>query len=279
VQAPDGDAGVSGDAGKARAVACGERCWRFESNEDAFSWVLARSPRVLAIGEAHAQKGTEAIASATKRFTDTMLPLLEERATDLLVEAWAGDPRCQKEVKAVAKAQKPVTQAQAQSNPNEYVALGTRAKALGVVPHLLRPSCEDYARLSAAGPDDVVRESLGLIKRLTQRDVTLLLDRNLRAASPKMVVTYGGAMHNDLAPSEALRAYTFGPELSELTSNAYIELDLIVPEYVASTDVWQKLPFYPAFRADAGPRPKPTVYVTGERSFSLVFAETAPANP
>ena len=81
-----------------------------------------------------------------------MVPLLENRASDLLVEAWAGDPRCQKEVKQVASAQAPVKQAQAESNPNEYVALGTRAKALGITPWLLRPTCDDYAKHGTIEP-------------------------------------------------------------------------------------------------------------------------------
>jgi hypothetical protein len=249
---------------------------RFASNEDAFRWVLAHEPAILGIGEAHAQKGTESIASATKRFTDTMVPLLENRASDLLVEAWAGDPRCQKHVAQVASAQKPVQQAQAQSNPNEYVALGTRAKALGVQPHLLRPTCDDYANLADAGAD-VVRESLGLIKRLTQSDATKLFERNHTAKNGKLVVTYGGAMHNDLAPAKGLEAYSFGPELQTTTAGRYVELDLIVPEYVKKTDVWEKLPWFAAFQADTGPKDKPIVYRLAERSFVLIFAKSVPA--
>jgi hypothetical protein len=240
--------------------------------------VLAHEPAILAIGEAHAQKGTEAIASATKRFTDSMVSLLENRASDLLVEAWAGDPKCQKEVKQVASAQKPVQQAQAQQNPNEYVALGTRAKALGVQPHLLRPSCDDYASLADAGPD-VVTQSLGLIKRLTASDATALFRRNETAKSGKLVVTYGGAMHNDLAPAENLKQYSFGPELSDTTAGRYVELDLIVPEYVKATEVWQKLPWYAAFQADAGPKDKPRLYRLADRSFVLVFAASPAAPP
>jgi len=277
--------GVALPAGAIPCVgaAAGPWCVRFASNEDAFRWVLAHDPAILAIGEAHAQKGTEKIASATKRFTDTMVPLLEGRASDLLVEAWAGDPRCQKQVAQVATAQKPVQQAQAQTNPNEYVALGTRAKELGVQPHLLRPTCDDYAGLADAG-DDVVSQSLGLIKRLTQSDATALYRRNEAAKNGKAVVTYGGAMHNDLAPAEALRQYSFGPELSATTAGRYVELDLIVPEYVKKTDTWEKLPWFAAFEADSaagGPRDKPTLYRLGDRSFVLIFAASSavPAPP
>jgi hypothetical protein len=252
-------------------------CSSFASNEEAFRWVLGHEPAILGIGEAHAQKGSEGLASATKRFTETMVPLLENRASDLLVEAWAGDPRCQKEVKQVASAQKPVTQAQAPTNPNEYVTLGTRAKALGVTPHLLRPSCDDYANLADAGAD-VVTASLSLIKRLTQADALRLFERNEGARNGRLVVTYGGAMHNDLAPSPSLAAYSFGPELARATARRYVELDLIVPEYVKKTEVWEKLPWFAAFQTDDAPRDRPRLYTVGERSFVLVFASSTPGS-
>jgi hypothetical protein len=272
---PDGgDVPLPAGATACAAGRAGPSCVRFASNADAFRWVLAHDPAVLAIGEAHAQKGTETIVSATKRFTDSMVPLLEGRASDLLVEAWAGDPRCQKQVAQVATAQKPVQQAQAQTNPNEYIALGTRAKGLGVQPHLLRPTCNDYARLADAGAD-VVSQSLGLIKRLTQADATALYRRNDAAKNGKAVVTYGGAMHNDLVPDESLRQYSFGPELSATTAGRYVELDLIVPEYVKKTATWEKLPWFAAYQADAAAgaaRDKPTLYRVGDRSFVLIFA-------
>jgi hypothetical protein len=282
-----GAAAVAVDAGAAavavepaadeEAAACGAmRCRRFASDAEAFRWILAREPAILAVGEAHAQRGTEAVASATRRFTESMLPLLEGRASELLVEAWAGDPRCATEVKQVATAHRPVTQAQAPSNPSEYEALGQRAKALGVQPYLLRPSCADYASLADAGAD-VVGASLGLVKRLTQADATRWFERNQAAGSGKVVVTYGGAMHNDLAPSAALAPYSFGPELEAVTGRRYVELDLIVPEYVKRTEVWEKLPWFAAFQADPGPRDRPTVYQVGERSFALVFARSGPA--
>lgn len=245
-------------------------CRRFAKTEDAFAAILAESPLVLAIGEAHAQKGTEGIASATKRFTDAFVPLLGDRASDLLLEAWAGDPRCQKEVKKVASAQAPVKQAQAESNPNEYVAMGTRAKALGIQPHLLRPSCPDYAGLAEAGAD-VIPASLTLIKRLTQADATTLVRRNLDAKNGKLVVTYGGAMHNDVVPSEKLKDYSFGPALVEETKGRYVELDLIVPEYVKKNEVWEKLPWFAAWQADVGPKDRTTVYRLGKNSFVLMF--------
>lgn len=276
--APPSSAVVPAVTTPARASVCtpsdGPTCFRFDAVEDAFRWVLASEPLVLAIGEAHAQRGTENIASSTKRFTESFLPMLAPRSSDVVVELWAPNPTCMKAVKQIESAQKPVTEVQAETNQNEYLTLGTRAKSLGMTPWLLRPTCDDFSMLADAGADGI-GAMLGLVKRLTQAKVSQLYERN-RARSgdqAKMIVAYGGALHNDRFPSEATREYSFGPELDQLTDGRYVELDLIVPEYVKKTPVWEKLPWYAAFEADrsSGPVDKATVYVVRERSFVLLF--------
>src|SRR5262249_33775373 len=159
---------------------------------------------------------------------------------------WAPDSKCMKEVKQVASAQKPVTDVQASTNQNEYVTLGTKAKELGMTPWLLRPTCDDFAMLADAGAD-AVGAMLGLVKRLTHTKMTQLYERNARTSPPKTVIAYGGALHNDLAPSEEMKDYSFGPELDRLAGGRYIELDLIVPEYVKKSPTWEKLPWFAAF--------------------------------
>jgi hypothetical protein len=252
----------------------GPTCFRFDTPERAFRWILAKEPLVLAVGEAHAQRGTENIASSTKRFTEMLLPIAAPNASDIVVELWAPDPKCVKEVKQVASAQKPVTEVQAATNQNEYVTLGTSAKKEGMTPWLLRPTCDDFSALADAG-DDAVGAMLALVKRLTQTKVTQLFQRNNAAAVPKMVLAYGGALHNDLAPPETTKEYSFGPDLDRLAGGRYVELDLIVPEYVNKSAVWEKLPWYASFEADRafGPVDKTTLYVLGDRSFALIFPE------
>ncbi len=226
----------------------GVTCLRFAKTEDAFRHALRGEPKILAVGEAHAQKGTEAIASSTKRFTEQLLPLIAERSGDIVVELWAPDPKCRKEVKAVASAQKPVTETQAATNTNEYETLGIEAKARGLTPWLLRPTCDDFSMLADAGAD-AVPAMLGLVKRLTQQKVMQLVEKNAKAN--KLSIAYGGAMHNDVSPAEATAAYSFGPELARAVGGAYVELDLIVPEFVKKTPVWEKLPWFSAWEADA----------------------------
>jgi hypothetical protein len=280
----------AGSATTPAAGACGvpggPTCLRFDTAADAFRHVLAANPAILAIGEAHAQKGTEAIASTTKRFTEELLPVVAPRASDIVVELWAPDPRCQKAVKAVASAQKPVVEKQAETNQNEYVTLGTRAKALGVTPWLLRPTCDDFATLADAGADSI-EQMLRLVKRLTEQKLTQSWQKNragagtaagdvagdAAAAAPKMALAYGGAMHNDLKPAADAAEFSFGPELDRRTSGGYVELDLIVREYVKDTPTWQKLPWYSAWKADEKPKDKATLFVLAPHSFVLVLPD------
>ena len=69
------------------APVVGARVTEFDRDEDAFAKVLEEDPAILAIGEAHAQRGATA-ASSAKRFTEELLPLLAGRASNLVV-AWA----------------------------------------------------------------------------------------------------------------------------------------------------------------------------------------------
>lgn len=254
----------------------GPACLRFPTPEEAFRWVLSRDPLVLAVGEAHAPKEMEnIIPSSTRRFAESLLPILAPRSSDVVVELWAPDPKCTKAVKQVASAQRAVTDVQASSNQNEYVTLGTKAKDLGMTPWLLRPTCDDFSMLADAG-DDAMGAMLALVKRLTEARVSRLYERNKAQGAPaKTVVAYGGALHNDLSPPDATREYSFGPALDRLTGGRYVELDIIVPEFVKRTPTWEKLPWYASFeaeRARSGAIRSPMLYTPGKRSFVLVFA-------
>jgi hypothetical protein len=260
-----------------RPSPCGELgCRTFESASAAFVAVLEQKPLILGIGEAHAQKGTEHVRSTTARFRDELLPALRGKASFLAVELMLPNPKCQKETKQVEKQQKPVTEPQAESNQNEYVLLGKRAKELGIVPDLLRPSCDDLTRITKAGAGDI-GVMLETIARLT-RDVSLSeVARNQKAAKDLLVVAYGGALHNDVAPRSGRETWTYGPDLTRATSGRYVELDLIVPEYIKDTESWTSLPWVKHYdRAKLGA--KVVLFNPAPGSYVLVFPATpAPA--
>ncbi len=248
-------------------------CAVLASPAEAFAKVLAENPRVLAVGETHAQKDVENVTSATKRFTDGLLPALGGRASDLVIELWVGNPACVKKVEKVQKQQKDVTATQAPTNQNEFMLLGDAAKKLGVMPHALVPGCDEYERILDAGGGDI-DAMLSMIARLTARDVGALLDKSGDDASAsRMIVAYGGAMHNDAAPRPGHEAWSFGPALVAKTGGRYVELDLIVPELVKDTDAWRAQPWYPHYRKEAHSK-ETLLFTTGPRSFALVFPVT-----
>ena len=257
--------------------ACGGlRCMRYASANQAFGEALARKPLVLAVGETHAQKGTEGIPSTTKRFTTDLLPLLEHRASDLIIELWVADPKCnKKKVAEVAERQKEVTKDQAESDQNEFVTMADRAKALGIQPHVLRPTCQEYDEILAAGPDGIPK-MLAMIKRLTEEKAIALLKRNAGAKKEAMVVTYGGAMHNDLAPKPGREDWSFGRELAAATKGRYVEIDLIVPEFIKDNASWQSLPWFEHF--DRSKRQeRVTLFNPIDDVYALIFATHGPA--
>jgi hypothetical protein len=264
--APDG-ARAWTDAG----TACGDLgCTQFETPADALRAILPSDLRVLALGEAHAPKGAT-VPSAAHRFADELVPVLAGRASDLLVELMMPPTGCAQAVAEARHDQAPATSAQAPTNPNEYVAMGERARALGIVPDMLRPSCADMDAVSDAG-DDAIEASLSMIARLAVAQATRLLARDERSPSDraKAVVLYGGMLHNDLEPTPDHRAWTYAPALDAVTGGRLVAIDLVVPEFISDDDAWRALPWVARYdRARLGA--KTTVFRVGERSFVLVF--------
>jgi hypothetical protein len=265
--APTPPAAAAAPAGSER---CGDLdCLLFGTPAAALARVLEAQPRVLAVGETHAQKGDEGVTSATRRFTESLLPALAPHASDLIIELWVADPRCSKEkVAKVEEQQKAVTQSQAKTNQNEFVTLAEKAKALGVEPHVLRPTCEEYDLILRAG-DDAIDPMLTMITRLTAAKVKDLLAKRDPAAG-KMVVTYGGALHNDAAPRPGRERWSFGPDLAALTGGKFVELDIIVREYMKDNDSWRALPWSSHFDKEQH-RDKTVLYRPGPASYALIF--------
>jgi hypothetical protein len=239
----------------------------FDKAEDAFEAVLKEDPVVLAIGEAHAQRGAT-VASSTKRFTESLLPLLAGRASYLVVELMLPPSGCNKQAQAMQSVQKPVVTQQAETNQNEYVVLGDAARKLGITPFPLRPSCDDLAAINDAG-DDAIDVSLRTIARLTTQEASKMLER----PDHKMVITYGGALHNDPSPPPERAAWSYGPAVSKAAGGRYVQLDLYVPEFISGDETWRKQPWYAAWEKNKATR-KVQLFRVGDKAYVLVFAPT-----
>lgn len=253
-------------------TSCGElECKEFPSAVAAFEHVLQEQPRVLAIGEAHAQAAGPKAPSSTMRFMTDLLPRLAPRASDLVIEIWVANGSCGKVEQKVQKQQEAVTAPQAGTNQNEFLELGHRAKALGIMPKALVPTCEQYQKIAGAGAEDIA-EMLTMIRDVTERDVKELLEKR---GPERLVVAYGGAMHNDLAPREGREDFSFGPALAGATSGRYVELDLVIPEQIKDTDVWRALPWYAHYQREKAGKGA-YLYSWAPHAYVLVFPKAEP---
>ena len=253
------------------ASRCGSQpCRLFPDARRAFAALLEPSPAVLAIGESHTQQG-DAVEPTARRFMQELLPLLAGRASDLVVEIMLPNPKCAPAVKKAREEQKVVTEHQAKTDQDDFVALGTRAKQLGMRPHALEPTCDDLARIAKAGPD-VVTVSLDVVTRLSTELVSKLYIANLGAQDSRMVVAYGGLMHNDAAPRADHARWSFGPTMTDKTAGRYLELDLVAPRQIKDSPTWTALPWVPGFdkSAHAG---RTVLLAPAPNSSVLVFAE------
>lgn len=233
---------------------------------------------MLGLGEAHAQKGSEGIEPSTTRFSRDLLPLLAGRASDIVIELLLPNPKCAPEAKKARQEQKVVTEHQAATDQNDYVALGTAAKALGIRPHALEPTCEDLSRIAKAGPD-VVTRSLDIVTRLASETLARLLAANAAANDPRMIVAYGGIMHNDVEPRPGRAQWSFGPTMKDRTSGRYAEVDLIVPESIQDSPTWRSLPWVEGFDRNAH-RGEAVLLEPAQHGFVLVFPSgSAAATP
>jgi len=218
----------------------------------------ANSAEVVAFGELHQTAGTARVRSTLARFTDEILPAVAPRAAHLIVETWVSRGTCGAPEKRVTEDIARTTERPAQTE-NEIVRLLRRAKELGVAPHVLDVDCHEYQTVAAGGHVDYD----GLLK-LTRAHLQRAIEQGLalpRAAGRPLVLVYGGALHNDLAPAPALAAYSFGPAIDALTGGAYREVDLYVPELVDTLPALRVEPWFPVWKAAAGADGKAAILI------------------
>jgi hypothetical protein len=167
-----------------------------------------------------------------------------------------------------------VTAPQAASNPSEFLLLAERAKSLGIRPLPLRPTCAEYAAITRAGAADIDL-MLRTIADASVRTLSALLDTPPKPGSATLLVAYGGALHNDVAPRPGREHWSFGPALRQRIAERYVELDLIVPEYVKDSESWRAFPWYDAYRSLAHSR-QTLLFSASGNSFVLIFPRSSP---
>lgn len=239
----------------------------FPSLEVAVEHVLATRPRVLAVGEVHPTRGVAEVQSAAQRFEGILPHLAAAGYTRLILELVEPPSGCGSEVQKARTAQRKIAALQAPNNQSQYVALATKARALGIVPFPLRPTCERMRR-AATDPSRVA----GMLALVTDQ----LRDRALTASAHHRVVLYGGAMHNDAQPRPELAEFSFGATLRKRLGADYVELDLIVPEYIRQAANWRALPWFENYSGSPH-RQGVVMFTTAPGALTLVLEPTQEA--
>jgi len=216
-------------------------------------------PLAVGFGEFHQKTDSVKVRSAVRRFAEQLVDPLARRASDLVVETWITKGSCGKQEKQVVKQVETATK-RPEATESEVVKLLKRAKGAGIRPHILEVGCDDYKQLLGAGKVDYAK-LLGMITRhlrgKAEKLVTLRGKKPAAARPPggprRLVVVYGGALHNDLYPYDDLKDFTFGEALKVKTGGRYVEVDLYVPEYVQKDKNLAKERWFPLLRL-ASPR-------------------------
>jgi hypothetical protein len=260
------------DAARAAApapddAAAGGRFRVHDSLADALAEILALEPRVIGVGELHQTHQTAGVSSTLARFAGEALPVLAPRASDLLVETWVREGRCGETEARVNRDVTADTQRPA-ATETELGALARRARELAIEPHALTMSCEDYAAVQDRDGGVDYERFLELIgARLKMRSLEL----DARADGERgAVVVYGGAIHNDLYPDEALASWSYGPAVSKAVGDRYVELDLLVPEMIDAREASVDEDWYPVYR-DHAPERGVLLIERRPRSFVIVL--------
>jgi hypothetical protein len=214
-------------------VTCGGTpCSTFTRAKDAFAVVLAERPAVLAVGEYHQLVGQPKVPSGVKRFTRDLLPALKGRAGSLIVETWMVNGRCGEVEKQATKAVKQTTK-RPDETEDEVTTLLSKSYELGLANHILILNCDDYRGMLDAQGELDAEKTLLMVRQKVEEKALEVREKGESGTPDKALVLFGGALHNDLRPAKEDEAWAFGRSLSEATDGGYLELDLLVPEFVA----------------------------------------------
>jgi hypothetical protein len=226
----------------------------------AIEMILAENsrPLVYAIGEYHQTRTSVPATSPLARFTQEIIGMLEPHANHLVVEAWL-DATCwrQSQEKIVAAIQR------SETTQMEVMRLMRRGGQLKLPVHTLPMTCIEYdAVIDASGHVDF----LLLLELITDKlaETTRSLVSNDRA-----VIVYGGALHNDLYPRWPLDTLSYAKPLSHELGGRVLEIDLVVPEVVASMEMIRQEPWFPLL-GRASPN-RVLVWKRGPRSYVVIL--------
>jgi len=236
----------------------------------AITAIVPADARVIGFGELHARTDRTHAKSALSTFTDA-LPQFGDRVSDLIVETWIPPKDCQKQAEHASAAVAQETKRPVETK-SEIQLLADAARGKGIQPHAMRVTCDDFAKMTKAKPDDQLLMLLELTKRELGRIASeAVTHRDKEPGHRPWITLYGGALHNDRFPEKALAPYSYAPDADAATHDHFVEIDLIVPEFAEADEHSHAQPWYSVVQAaDA----RVHVWKRGERSFVIVLPKS-----
>jgi hypothetical protein len=226
--------------------------------------------RVVGFGELHARTDRGPARSSLASFR-TALPAIAGQLSDLAIETWLVDPACGP-AGAQATATIEATVKRPEATRSEIAQLADAARAAGIQPHAMTLRCGDYAAIAPAGGDFDPVAMLSLTTHELGRITTSAVrHRDREPGHRPWVAVYGGALHNDRFPDEAVAEWSYAAAVDRATGDRFLEIDLIVPELAEADPVIQRQPWFPLVGARRDPATPVVVWKRGERSFVVIL--------
>jgi hypothetical protein len=192
--------------------------------------IKKNQPKVLAIGELHDRNPSEAVRSATYKFNEEIMPAVRSDFTILVYEnkTIANDEKCSPDVAKMVNGIRSTFPQTHTKNDKEIDRSLSVANSLGLNVVNNTVTCQEL--VDQYGEKDEIKR----IKKIAESNkvhLQDLIDNALSASSSARVLSFGGAMHNDLFPSQDLRGLnidaTFGPYFEKKMGTKYVEVDLL----------------------------------------------------
>ena len=213
------------------------QCVLFPSAAAAFAKVIRETqPLVIGFGEAHQREGDNSPSTAQRFLFEIFLPL-SPYASGLLLEILSPPEQGCAGAEAQARKQTAVIAGkQSGDNQQDYIALGRKSRSLGMRTELLQLNCSQLKALSSAG-ERVVENTMSLIAQLSTRK----LESWLKKQPEKVLISYGGALHNDLYPAAGRASWSYAQEVNKLSNGSFVEIDLIRAQALTPDSPWLRL--------------------------------------
>ncbi|MCP4605629.1 MAG: hypothetical protein GY847_34765 [Proteobacteria bacterium] len=240
--------------------------------------IKTQQPKMIGFGEFHQTDQTAHIRSALVRFTSDLLPVASNVLSDLVVETWIPEG-CGEAEAEVTKQVEEVTERPAEAE-NETVTLLKAVTAYGAQSHIMKVGCEDYRSVFAADGNVDFYVMLQVVGKLLGQKAAQVLVYRLqeakKASQPydSTIAIYGGAIHNDVNPAEGWAPVSFGtviaPAVENSTGGNYIEVDLCVPEFLESNELFKNEPWLPLLKEKSS-KDEAILIKIAANSYKIVF--------